>query len=278
SRKEVHTIIRINNELGAHQFARLSFDYNRSFQEIELPLLRITHGSGGTADILPSAVTDQPNPGVASAPAYQYVRGKSVRLLGLTPGDRLEYRVVTITAKHPLAPDFWLDHTFDRSGVLAKQTFELDLPGHINSVSTLGNWHSGHAVVLYIAVPYTSYRYDDAAGRSLYRWEIPSSQKIAPDENDVSGPDIAVSSFPTWFELVNRLAPGYLERSETDLKEAATKARAIAPRVSDPLKSLRASYEFVSQKLVTVDLPLGATGYRLRQTKEILDSGYANAE
>src|SRR5436305_14112423 len=58
SRKEVHTRVRIKNELGVRQFARLTFDYNRSFQQIEFPLVRVTHSGGGTADILPSAISD----------------------------------------------------------------------------------------------------------------------------------------------------------------------------------------------------------------------------
>jgi hypothetical protein len=74
SHKEVHTRVHINNEGGARQFARLTFDYNRSFQQIEFPLVRITHSGGGTVDILPSAISDQPNPAVVNAPAYQDVR------------------------------------------------------------------------------------------------------------------------------------------------------------------------------------------------------------
>jgi hypothetical protein len=128
SRKEVHTRVHINNELGARQFARLAFDYNRSFQQIEFALVRVTHSDGGIADILPSAISDQPNPAVVDAPAYQDVRVKSLRILGLAPSDTLEYRVVTTTSHHPLAPDFWVDHTFDRSGILSQELFEIDLP------------------------------------------------------------------------------------------------------------------------------------------------------
>ncbi|MGB2899253.1 MAG: hypothetical protein WBB89_08315, partial [Candidatus Acidiferrum sp.] len=39
SRKEVHTRVKINSELGVRQFARLNFDYNRSFESIDLPLV-----------------------------------------------------------------------------------------------------------------------------------------------------------------------------------------------------------------------------------------------
>src|SRR5215469_8089949 len=81
SRKEVHTRVRINNEIGARQFARLHFDFNRSFQSVEIPLVRVVHAAGGTADILPSAISDGPAPAVADFPDYQDVRVKSVRVL-----------------------------------------------------------------------------------------------------------------------------------------------------------------------------------------------------
>ena len=128
SRKEVHARVKINSELGVRQFARLNFDFNRSFESAEIPLVHITHATGGSLDMLPSAVTDQPNAAVANAPDYQDVRVKSVRILGLEPGDTLEYRVLKTVAHHPLAPDFWLDHTFDRTGVVSHEVFELDLP------------------------------------------------------------------------------------------------------------------------------------------------------
>src|SRR5216117_2186008 len=128
SRKEVHALVKINSELGVRQLARLNFDYNRGFQSVEIPLVHITHASGGTADMLPSAITDAPNPAVEKFPAYQDVRVKSVRILGLQPGDSLEYRVATVTTHNPLAPNFWLSHSFDRTGVASKQLLEVDLP------------------------------------------------------------------------------------------------------------------------------------------------------
>ena len=86
SRKDVHTIVKINNILGAHEFARLAFEYNRAFQQVEIPLVRISHANGGTSELLPSAASDAPNPAVEKYPAYQDVRVKSVRILGLQIG------------------------------------------------------------------------------------------------------------------------------------------------------------------------------------------------
>src|SRR6266436_3664258 len=164
SRKEVHARVHINNELGVRQFARLNFDYNRAFESVEIPLVHITHPSGGSADILPSAITDNPNPAVLNAPAYHDVRVKSVRILGLEPGDTLEYRVITTVSHHPLAPDFWLDHSFDRTGVVSQEMFELDIPTprlriHINpETPALTSENSG----------------EGESARALYRWDIDS--------------------------------------------------------------------------------------------------------
>jgi hypothetical protein len=281
SRKEVHTRVKINNELGVRQFARLNFDLNRSFQAVEIPLVRITHPSGGIADILPSAITDNPNPAVVDAPAYQDVRVKSVRILGLQPGDLLEYRVITTTTHHPLAPDFWLDHTFDRSGVVSQEIFELDLPGRVNSTATMERTY-GRRPIVYLGVPYTSYQNsgEENSVRSIYRWEISPARKIPTpvDEDGVPAPDIIVSSFSDWFDLVNRVAPRFPNWTEEDGKDAQTKLRSILPTAKAPDQMLRASYEFVSQKLATVDLSIGATGFQVRHVKQILDSGYATPE
>src|SRR5258708_18254281 len=68
SRKEVHARVKINNELGARQFARLNFDYNRSFEQIEIPLVHITHASGGNPPLFPSSVPCTPNPAAPPPP------------------------------------------------------------------------------------------------------------------------------------------------------------------------------------------------------------------
>jgi hypothetical protein len=198
SRKEVHAHVKINSELGAHQFARLNFDYNRSFESVEIPLVRVTHANGGTSDILPSAITDNPNPAVVNAPAYQDVRVKSVRILGLAPGDSLEYRVITTVSHHPLAPDFWLDHSFDRTGVVTQEIYELDLP-----------FPRKIQIRISPATPAATLEKNDKdqRGRLLYKWKRSNSVKEKSEElSSTNDADVAVTSFPSWNALSSRLA------------------------------------------------------------------------
>lgn len=267
SRKEVHAIVHINDELGAQQFARISFDYNRSFQQIEFPLLRITHTGGGTADILPSAVADQPNSAVVNAPAYQEVRVKSVRLLGLAPGDTVEYRVVTTTTKHPLAPDFWLDHTFDRSGVVSHEIFEVDLP----KTSDVSVWINPGTP----AEPIIDDTQEEP--RRRYRWDRQGATGVGRSGDETNGSDVALTTFPSWNAFSDRM----LSLMRADYKSDATvfaKAAALQQTGRDDRDPHRALYDFVSQKIKTIELPLGATGYRTRPPSEIIKSGYGTAE
>jgi hypothetical protein len=292
SRKEVHTRVNINNELGVRQFARINFDYNRSFQSIEIPLVHITHPGGGTADILPSAITDNPNPAVVNAPAYQDVRVKSVRILGLAPGDTLEYRIITTTTHHPLAPDFWLDHSFDRSGIVSHEIFDLDFPSSRKPEIRINP-----------ATPATS---TDKSGegevaRSTYRWELsaastPARSQPETKESGETAPDVALST-AAWemlsIRLDEQLMPGAkpLEKisSDEEFRREPFQKRTVSPEVTERAlelakgteatkAKLEGIYDFVSQKIRTIDLPLGATGYKARPASEVLATGYATQE
>jgi len=271
SRKEVHARVRINTELGTRQFARLNFDYNRAFETVEIPLARITHASGGTADILPSAVTDQPNPIVAETGVYQDIRRETIRILGLQPTDILEYRVVTTTTHAPLAPDFYLFHTFAKDAIVTQERFELDLP-------------SSRAVRLRVN-PATPASYEGKTGEASesrvirkweYRWD--SLENKAKSSQDVSAePDVALTTFTSWTQLSARLAER-LEATENIAPEVIAKSNDLTKSAEKAEEKIEAIYDFVSQKIATVELPLDSNGFRPRAPAEILSSGYATPE
>jgi hypothetical protein len=275
SRKEVHARVKINDELGVRQFARLNFEFNRGFEQIEIPLVRITHPSGGTADVLPSAITDTPNPAVVNSPAYQDVRVKSVRILGLEPGDVLEYRVITTVTHPPLAPDIWLEHEFDRSGVVAKEVFDLDLP-----CSRLKDSQSLRRIEMDVTIPAVESQ-DAASDRCIFQWHVshpaPSGKRNVDSASDTrQRPDVTLSSFLVWGIFSDQFAQ--LLHSAKALPSVSDKALALTSPFAKPQEKLEALYNFVSEKITTVDLPLGATGFRTRPPADILASGYATPE
>jgi hypothetical protein len=270
SRKEVHARVRINTELGTRQFARLNFDYNRAFESVEIPLARITHASGGTADILPGAVADQPNPAVVNASAYQDIRRKTVRILGLQPTDMLEFRVVT-TTHTPLAPDFYLFHTFAKDAIVTQEQFELDLPS-----SRPAQLRVNPAT----APSFEGKTSDGPESRVIRRWEYRwnSPEGKAKSSQDVSAePDVALTTFTSWKQLSARLGEK-LDSTENIAPEVIAKSNDLTKSAQKPEEKLEAIYDFVSQKITTVELPLESNGFRPRLPAEILSSGQATPE
>ena len=282
SRKQVHTIVKINDLAGARQFSRLGFDFNRAFQQVEIPLVKISHANGGTSEILPSAIAEAPNPIVQNYAAFQDLRVKSVRILGLQDGDTIEYRVITTTTKHPLAPSFWLEHTFDRSGQVLEEDYELDMPGSLNSTSIVREagaaWNGGPRI--FAGVPTTSFERTGTADstRSIFRWKVPADRVLPKtgEEEGLPTPDVIVSSFMSWDDLARRVGDVYPKWTDADRAAAEKWLHGMKYPVSTPEEKLRGSYQAISQKLATVDLPIDSMGFRIRPVKQILDSGYAS--
>jgi hypothetical protein len=292
SRKEVHARVHINDELGARQFARLNFNYNRAFQSVEIPLAHITHANGGTSDALPSAVTDNPDPAVINFPAYHDVRVKSIRILGLAPDDVFEYRVITTTTHHPLAPDFWFEHSFDRSGVAHEEIFEIDLPASL--APTVPHWGDnmpqaqGKAVISSgVPTPEPSVQRITAASeeRVLYRYTVEDGAKTLAGNSgadaELPWPDVQLGFMgplpPSWAWISHSLyavfvPPNPLPPETVDLAEKLTKGTGTSDQKTERI------YGFLSQKIKTVDLPLGATGFHLRPAAEVAASGYGTQE
>jgi hypothetical protein len=291
SRKEVHTRVRINSELGVRQFSHLNFNFNRAYEKIDIPLVHISHKSGGSADILPSGITDQPNPIVADAPAYQDVRVKSIRILGLEPADILEYRVITTSTQHRWSSIFWLDHSFDRTGVVSREVFSLDLPASrfikdraleaalptpANPLTLRTPTDVGQ---IYISPEtHESSKKIEGSGkdaRILYLWDVKPADlpghKAASDESDV-----VITTFSSWDQFQHEMQLGMQVHSST-LFYAKAQA-AIRKSDSQPGPPEIANYNLVSTKVRTLDLPFDLARFGKREDEAILSSGVGTPE
>lgn len=266
SRKEVHTIVKINDLAGARQFSRLGFDYNRAFQQVEIPLVKISHSNGGTSEILPSAITDAPNPAVQEFPAYHDVRVKSVRVLGLQDGDTIEYRVITTTTEHPLAPDFWLEHTFDRSGQVLEEDYRLEIPKEREVRTAVSP-----------ELPASTQDQGANPNHTSYHWHItPKSWPSGKGEstNPIPVNDIVLSTFASWGELSGKIkACAQIETPEEVLTDPIRTAVMESWHVSE-----RELYHLVSAQIATVDLPLELRRCPFRDGRDVFSSGYGTPQ
>jgi hypothetical protein len=278
SRKEVHTRVHVNSELGVRQFSHLNFNFDRTYEKVEIPLVHITHKSGGSADILPSAITDQPNAAVLDFPAYHDVRVKSIRILGLEPADILEYRVITATTHPSLAPDFWLDHNFDRTGVVTKEIFELDLPARRFAADSKSSPETGQIRISSetpAAFKTQNGEGDDA--RLVYRWDVaPSALPKASGDASSDDSDVVLTTFSSWDQLRKRMQDAFQVHPSSELwTQASATMKSSAHEQTTPEA---AYYNFVATKIRTVDLPLDLGRFGKRHYSDVLSSGFGSPE
>ena len=134
---------------------------------------------------------------------------------------------------------------------------------------------------------------EEKDARELYRWSRTYSPPATPppDPDSPSKPDLSFSTL-SWERLSVRLAetldPEAKPREETRTEEAPApesvpsevrrKAASLTLNSKTSLDRLKAIYGFVSTQIVSVDLPLAATGFRVRQAEDVLRSGYGTAE
>src|SRR5262249_23499196 len=158
---------------------------------------------------------------------------------------QLEYRVITTTSEQPLAPDFWLDHSFDATGVVSEERFSLDLPSDSR-----------------VRTKFSSATQPDATpspsqdSRSVYTWTRKSKPVQPNGQTATTEPDIQVSTFSSWNELADRVGQRLIpsQRQTLNLRE---KAVSISPDTPDTMLRAERLYDYVSQKIRTVDLPVG---------------------
>jgi hypothetical protein len=130
---------------------------------------------------------------------------------------------------------------------------------------------------------------DEPSGLSnptmTYRWKRSSDMGPAQAKGmPPLEPEIVVTTFESWQQLATRLAKLFetpTPIAPTVYERASALVRAALPNAAssyDPGPKIESLYDFVSQKIRTVDLPLGSTGFKTRVPEDILSSGYGTQE
>lgn len=270
--QELHVRSHVRTQRGAEQLSWIAFGYDRSSEQIEINSIVVHKPSGGAIEVLPGAVVDRPVIAVKDAPAYEDAREKTVHVPALNPGDTLEYRA-TKTVTKSLAPgQFWFEHSFLRDAPVGEESFEMDVPGD----------REIHLKIRHDGVPPAIVMESQAGNgiaRRVHKWKISNenagstkqtaSKDAAMPAANPQAPDIQLTTFQNWGEVARWYSAK--ESQTTAADEAISAKTAELTRDSkDDLQKLEALYSFVSQKIRTVSLPFGASGFRSQAPGQVL--------
>lgn len=267
-RRELRVRLRALNADGVARLRQLVFDYNATYEQVELASIEVIRGG---AIVKPAyAVQEMPAPVSHEAPAYAGLRQKRVTLLGLQPQDTLTYAVITKIVTPRVLGQFWFEHDFLEEPVARQESLEVNVPRSrtIRLKTQLGD----------------APRVTDEGERRIYRWEKSSEKSAAGENTDRSrktsethpAPAVQLTTFASWDELGRWLAPLLLERAQPS-EAIRAKAEELARDRATSGDKIQALYDFVATRIRSVRLPFGAADYALHPAEEVLANRYGDS-
>jgi Flp pilus assembly protein TadD len=273
-KRELLARIKVQSEAGVEQWGQIIIGYSSANERVDIPYVRVLKADGSTVTASADAVQDLSIPLEKEAPVYTDYRQKHITVPGLRPGEVLEYDVVT-TIHTALAPhQFWMEHTFAKTGIVLDEQLEVDVP-HDRAVKVKSQ-------------PGFDANITDANGRRLYRWS--SSRREDEDKEKEKGksrdkkkgsepepPSVQMTTFANWDEL-GRWYAGLEKDRRMPTAEIRAKAAELTAGKSTDLDKIQALYDYVATDFRYISLSFGVGRFQPHSAGDVLHNQYGDCK
>src|SRR5262252_1274541 len=121
-------VIRIQSEAAVQAYGQLVFGYSSGFESIDVDYVRVRKPDGEVVPTPNSSLQDFAPEVLRSAPMYSDYRERHVTVVGLRPGDVLEYRTTTLITTPLATGEFWYEYRFPKHIAVTQARLEIDVP------------------------------------------------------------------------------------------------------------------------------------------------------
>ncbi len=262
-------VIRIQSQAAVEEFGQLVLGYNSAFETLDVDYVRVRKPGGETVNTPASSLQDFAPEILKSAPMYSDYREKHVSVVGLRPGDILEYQTTTHIKTAMVPGEFWVNHTFPKDVVVHEARLEVDVP---------------KSRAVHLKSPDRTYETHESADRRTYTWVV---RDIVPDRKpkknifdfdfDNATFDAQLTTFADWQEVAHwyaKLQGQQVVVNDTIRKKADELTRGAA----SPDEKARRLYDFVARNIRYVSLSFGIGRYQPHTSVEVLQNGYGDCK
>jgi tetratricopeptide (TPR) repeat protein/transglutaminase-like putative cysteine protease len=270
--RDLSVRMRVQNAAGAQQLRALSFNYDAATERMELRYLRVRKADGSVVDASTGSgtVADEITTAAKTAPAYSDAKECHVTLPKLAVGDTLEYQIATRIVTPPAPGQFWFEHDFLAGAPALDERLEISVP-------------ENRAVI--VKSPHFPYTRRLEGGRAIFLWKRtdvrPTSAAKTAGQQSPPGeehpPDVELTSFASWTTVARWYAGLENGRSAPDSAIRA-KTADLTKGLATDLAKIQALYDYVSQSIRYISIPLGRDGFEPRSAADIFSSGYGDAK
>jgi len=262
-------VIRIQSEAAVQAYGQLVFGYNSGFESIDVDYVRVRKPDGEVVPTPNSSLQDFAPEVLRSAPMYSDYREKHVSVVGLRPGDILEYQTTTHVTSSLVPGEFWYEYSFPREAAVKEDRLEIDIP---------------KARTIHLKSPERKYETRDSGDRRIYTWVV---QDIVPDRNpkksssirdeDENILDVQLTTFLDWQQLAHWYAK--LQGQQVVVNDQIRKkADEITQGATTPTEKAQRLYDYVGRNIRYVSLSFGVGRYQPHTSLEVLLNGYGDCK
>jgi len=259
---------KIQSESAVRDNGLIAFSYFTSNEALDIKYVRVRKPDGTLIETPLDSVQDLTSDVARSAPMYTDQHEKHVAVKGLSVGDSLEYRTVSIASK-PLAPgQFWFSYNFSKQAITLHEVLEINVPKD-RAVKVLSPGHSPVVSEDGARRIYTFHSSHLKKDPDLDKWE----QALKGDPS----PEVQVSSFSSWDEV----AAWYGSLQKPSLRmtpEIRTRAEELTRGKNTDTEKIQAIYNFVSAKFRYISISLGQGRYAPHAASEILANQFGDCK
>jgi len=263
----VSTVIRVQSEAAVQEFGQLIFGYNAGSETLDVNYVRVRKPTGEVLTTPASSLQDFAPEVLKSAPMYSDYREKHVSVVGLRPGDILEYQTTTHINSALVPGEFWYEHTFPKHLVVHEARLEVDVP---------------KSREVHLKSPDKKYDTQEAADRRIYTWVV---RDIVPDRkpkkerpsSDLLKPDVQLTTFNDWQQVAHWYAK--LQGQQVVVDDAIKKkADDLTHGLGTTTEKAQHLYDFVARDIRYVSLSFGIGRYQPHTSAEVLQNGYGDCK
>jgi tetratricopeptide (TPR) repeat protein len=201
-----------------------------------------------------------------SAPMYSDYREKHVSVVGLRPGDVLEYQTTTKINSSMVPGEFWYDYSFPRGVPFREDRLEIDIP---------------KARTVHLKSPDKQFETHDNGDRRVYTWVVkdfyPDRSPKKDADREESSIDVQMTTFTDWQQVAHWYAK--LQGQQVVVNdEIRKKADELAKGATTPTEKAQRVYDYVARNIRYVSLSFGIGRYQPHTSVEVLDNGYGDCK
>lgn len=257
----------MQSQAGIQQLGQLIFGYSSATEKLEVDYVRVRKPGGQVVETPAANAQDFAPEILREAPSYTDYRQRHISVVGLQPGDVLEYHtIIHVTA--PLAPhQFWYEHAFPKQAVIQEDRLEIDIPKSRD---------------VKLKSPEHKYDVHEAGDRRIYTWVIRDvvpdrrREREEADESDDQA-DVQISTFADWQQVGHWYAKLQGERVVVD-DSIRKKAAGLTRGATTPEEKTRRLYDYVGRNIRYVSLSFGVGRLQPHAASEVLQNGFGDCK